>query len=195
MEAVQLTPAPISSVRHLPVMVAEVLALLRPRAGAAFLDGTVGAGGHAAAVLEACAPTGRLLGLDRDGEALQVAAQRLAPFTGQYVLARESFSQALTVLSRLGWDGVDGVLLDLGFSSLQVEDGERGFSFVRPGPLDMRMDRRQDLCAADVVNRASEAELRQIFHDLGEERAAGALARAVVRARAEAPVTTTTALV
>jgi len=195
METAWITTAPLPSAHHLPVMVAEVLALLRPRPGATFLDGTVGGGGHAAAVLEACAPAGRLLGLDWDGAALQVAAQRLATFTGQYVLVRESFSQALTVLSRLGWDGVDGALLDLGFSSLQVEDGERGFSFLRPGPLDMRMDQRQDRCAADVVNRASEAELRQIFRDLGEERAAGALARAVVQARAAAPVTTTTALV
>jgi 16S rRNA (cytosine1402-N4)-methyltransferase len=87
------------------------------------------------------------------------------------------------------------VFLDLGFSSLQVDNGERGFSFLRPGPLDMRMDQRQDLRAADVINRASEAELRQIFRDLGEEPAAGALARAVVRARAAAPVTTTAALV
>jgi len=181
--------------RHLPVMMAEVVALLRPQPGTDFLDGTVGGGGHAATLLEACLPGGRLLGLDRDRDALAAAAQRLAPFTGHYVLVQENFSQAPAVLSRLGWDGVDGVLLDLGFSSLQVENGERGFSFLRPGPLDMRMDQQQDLRAVDVVNRASEAELRRIFRDWGEERAAGALARSLVRARVEAPVTTTTALV
>lgn len=179
---------------HVPVMRAEVLALLRPRPGADVLDGTVGGGGHAAALLQACAPGGRLLGLDRDGEALRTAEQRLVSVGSDFVLVRESYSQALAVVSRLGWNGVDGVLLDLGFSSLQVEDGERGFSFLRPGPLDMRMDQRQAQCAADVVNQASEAALKQLFRDWGEERAAGAMARAIVRARATAPFTTTTAL-
>lgn len=180
--------------RHQPVMVAEVLAMLRPRPGADMLDGTVGGGGHAAALLQACAPGGRLLGLDRDGEALRAAEQRLVSVGSDFVLVRESYSQALAVRSRLGWNGVDGVLLDLGFSALQVEDGERGFSFLRSGPLDMRMDQRQEQCAADVVNQASEAALKQIFRDWGEERAAGAMARAIVRARATAPFTTTTAL-
>ena len=99
------------------------------------------------------------------------------------------------MLFSYGCDGVDGVLLDLGFSSFQVEDGERGFSFLRPGPLDMRMDQREGRCAADIVNQASERELRRIFRDLGEERAAGALARALVRARSVAPITTTATLV
>lgn len=194
MEAVGITTNLALGTRHLPVMLSEVLALLRPRPGADFLDGTVGGGGHAAALLEANAPEGRLLGLDRDDEALAAAAQRLALFAGRFILVGENFSQAQAVLRRYGYEEVDGVLLDLGFSSLQVEDGERGFSFLRLGPLDMRMDQREDRCAADIVNRASEAELKQIFRDLGEERAAGPLARAVVRARAEAPITTTSAL-
>lgn len=180
---------------HVPVMMEEVLAFLRPRPHADFLDGTVGGGGHAAALLEASAPNGRVLGLDRDAEALAAAERRLAPFAGRYVLVHENFSQALAALSALGWDGVDGVLLDLGFSSLQIESEERGFSFLRSGPLDMRMDRREQLRAADLVNHASVTELRRIFHDLGEERAAGALARTLVRARTKAPLTTTTALV
>lgn len=181
--------------RHLPVMAQEVLALLRPQPGARLLDGTVGGGGHAAALLEAGSPGSWLLGLDRDAEALVVAARRLVPFFGHYALAHENFRHAHTVAQRYSIEGFDGVLLDLGFSSLQVDDGERGFSFQRPGPLDMRMDRLENRSATDIVNQASESELRQIFHTLGEERAAGALARALVRKRREAPLTTTTALV
>ena len=176
-------------------MLSEVLALLRPRPGANFLDGTVGGGGHAAALLAASAPEGQLLGMDRDEQALVVAAQRLELFSGRCVLVHENFSQAYAVLSSSGYAGVDGVLLDLGFSSFQIENGERGFSFLRRGPLDMRMDQRANRCAADLVHQAREGELRRIFHDLGEERAASALARALVRARTETPVTTTSALV
>jgi 16S rRNA (cytosine1402-N4)-methyltransferase len=195
METAVITTSPAPETRHLPVMRSEVLALLRPRPGTDFLDGTVGGGGHAAALLETCTPNGRLFGLDRDEQALDIAARRLAPFSGCFTLLHENFSQARSVLSRHGCDGVDGVLLDLGFSSFQVENGRRGFSFLRPGPLDMRMDQREDRCAADIVNQASESELKRVFRELGEERAAGALARAVVRARTLAPLTTTSSLV
>jgi len=195
MEAIVVTTNLVSGARHLPVMLSEVLALLRPRSGMFFLDGTVGGGGHAVAVLEASGPEGRLLGLDRDSEALVAAAQRLTPFAGRFILQHENFSQTGAVVRKYGGDGVDGVLLDLGFSSLQIEDGERGFSFLRSGPLDMRMDRSEDRRAVDIVNQASEAALRQIFRDFGEEHAAGALARAVVRARSQGPLTTTSALV
>ncbi|HKA56081.1 MAG TPA: 16S rRNA (cytosine(1402)-N(4))-methyltransferase RsmH [Candidatus Binatia bacterium] len=195
MDAVAMTTDPTPGTRHLPVMLEEVLTLLHPRPGADFLDGTVGGGGHAAALLEASAPGGRLFGLDRDDQALTLAAQRLAPFSGRFILAHENFSRARAVLSAYGCDGVDGVLLDLGFSSFQIEAGERGFSFLRPGPLDMRMDRREGCRAADIVNQAGEGELRRLFRELGEERAAGALARALVRARAVAPITTTSTLV
>jgi 16S rRNA (cytosine1402-N4)-methyltransferase len=176
-------------------MVQEVLTLLRPQPGARLLDGTVGGGGHAAALLEASSPESWLVGLDRDEEALAVATRRLVPFFGRYALAHENFCHAQTIARRYGIEGFDGVLLDLGFSSLQVDDGNRGFSFQRPGPLDMRMDRREDHSASDIVNQASESELRHIFHTLGEERAAGTLARALVRQRREAPLTTTEALV
>jgi 16S rRNA (cytosine1402-N4)-methyltransferase len=180
---------------HLPVMVEEMLELLRPRPSATFLDGTVGGGGHAAAVLAACEPGGRLLGLDRDSDALVVAEHRLTPFHGHFLLLQENFSEARNILAKLGWDGVDGVLLDLGFSSLQIEEAERGFSFSRPGPLDMRMDRRESRRAVDIVNHAGETELRRIFREFGEEPAASALARALVRTRVHAPLTTTTDLV
>jgi len=194
MEATPLmTPAiPIS--RHVSVMQDEVLRYLKPKSGETFLDGTVGGGGHTAAILAACAPQGRVLGLDRDEHALAVARQRVDAFADRVVLVHANFSQTGDVLARLGWEKVDGILLDLGFSSLQVEDAERGFSFSHSGPLDMRMDQDDEWCAADIVNSASEGELRKIFHDFGEERAAGAVARAVVRARSQSPLTTTTAL-
>lgn len=195
MVAAALSSPPPATQGHVPVMAEEVLAYLRPRPGMVILDGTLGGGGHAALLLAASLPGGQLLGLDRDEAALAAAAQRLAPYAGHYLLRQDSFSRALEIMDQLGWAGFDAVLLDLGLSSLQLEAGERGFSFLRPGPLDMRTDRRQAECAADLVNRASEAELKRILRDFGEERAAGVLARALVRARAKAPVTTTTALV
>ncbi len=184
--------APVSG--HLPVMLEETLAQLRLRPNADVLDGTLGGGGHAAAVLATIGPNGRLLGLDRDGEALVVARRHLADWIARITLVQANFSQALATLARLGWSGVDAAVLDLGFSSLQLDNAGRGFSFLRAGPLDMRMDQAEQRCAADVVNRANQAELRQIFRQWGEEPAAGALARAVVEARKKAPFTTTTAL-
>ncbi|MBM4256318.1 MAG: 16S rRNA (cytosine(1402)-N(4))-methyltransferase RsmH [Deltaproteobacteria bacterium] len=186
-----LTTAP----QHLPVMVAEVLSLLRPQAGMRFLDGTLGGGSHAAALLAESAPTGQLLGLDRDVDALAVAEARLASFADRFHTRHANFSSAQEQLTALAWEGVDGVLLDLGFSSLQIENGERGFSFLRSGPLDMRMNRYDEASAADIVNHASAEELRLILRDFGEERAAGAVARAIVQARTAAPLQTTTALV
>ncbi len=180
---------------HIPVMLEQVLSFLQPCLGGDILDGTLGGGGHAAALLEESRGRGRLLGLDRDPRSLLVARKRLAPFIGQSVIVHANFSQAAAVLSELGWAGVDGVLLDLGFSSLQVEDGERGFSFLRPGPLDMRMDQSDRPSAADIVNSSSEEELRRIFREFGEERAAGAIARAVLQERKHRPITTTTTLV
>ena len=180
---------------HIPVMLEQVLAFLQPCLGGDILDGTLGGGGHAAALLEAGRGKGRLLGLDRDPSALLVAQQQLAPFVGQHVLLQANFSQAAAVLRELGWAGVDGLLLDLGFSSLQVEDGERGFSFLRPGPLDMRMDQSDGQSAADIVNASSEEELHRMLREYGEERAARAIARAILRERARGPITTTTSLV
>src|SRR5262245_10932645 len=195
MEAASLT-TPVTPVsHHLPVMPDEVLRYLRPGSGGTFLDGTVGGGGHTAAILEACAPRGMVLGLDRDAYALTVARKRLDTFAGRAVLVHANFSQAGEVLARLGWGKVNGIVLDLGFSSLQVEDSERGFSFSRSGPLDMRMDQDEECRAADLVNHASEEELWRIFHEFGEERAARALARAVVRSRSRSPLITTDALV
>jgi len=195
METLQAVSSVETVSRHIPVMQAEVLALLRPQRGSRLLDGTLGGGGHASALLEATAPDGLLVGIDQDAAALSLAVRRLAEFRQRCIFVHENFSNATAVLRDLKWEGADGVLLDLGFSSLQVEDSDRGFSFLRSGPLDMRMDRNQNLQAADVINCSDEETLRRIFREFGEEPAAGALARAVVRERTTAPLQTTIDLV
>jgi len=165
---------------HSPVMVAEVLAALRPKPGGTYADGTVGGGGHAAAILKASGPTGKLLGCDRDGDAVEAARRRLAEFGDRCELRRGNFD-ALAEWIVAG--SCDGVLLDLGVSSPQLERAERGFSFQQEGPLDMRMDARQELTAARLVNEAGVEELARIFRDLGGEREAHQLARVIERER------------
>jgi len=161
---------------HNPVMVAEVLAALNPKPGRRYADGTVGGAGHAAAILKASAPTGWLFGCDRDDAALQLAAVRLAEFEGRYELRRGNFAE---LADWFELESGDGVLLDLGVSSPQLDCAERGFSFQQDGPLDMRMDRRQSLTAAQLVNEAGTEDLMRIFRDLGEEPEARRLARAI----------------
>ena len=161
---------------HNPVMVAEVLAALNPKPGRRYADGTVVGAGHAAAILKASAPTGWLFGCDRDDAALQLAAVRLAEFEGRYELRRGNFAE---LADWFELESGDGVLLDLGVSSPQLDCAERGFSFQQDGPLDMRMDRRQSLTAAQLVNEAGTEDLMRIFRDLGEEPEARRLARAI----------------
>ena len=165
---------------HQPALVAEVLDALRPSRDECYVDGTVGGGGHAAAILQASAPTGRLLGCDRDETALEAAGRRLAKYAGRYELRRANFAD-LTVW--VGAGSCDGVLLDLGVSSPQLDWPERGFSFQQDGPLDMRMDQQQLLTAADLVNDASVLELTRLFREYGEEPAATRLARRIGEAR------------
>ena len=165
---------------HKPVLLAEVLEALQPKPGGRYGDGTLGAGGHAFAILEASSPTGWLFGCDRDGAAVEAARERLAPFAGRFELRRGNFTELA------GWiePGLcDGVLLDLGVSSPQLDRAERGFSFQQDGPLDMRMDLRQTLTAAELVNGLGEAELARIFWELGEEPQARRLAKAIVQQR------------
>jgi 16S rRNA (cytosine1402-N4)-methyltransferase len=172
-----------------------VLGALRPRDGGAYLDLTVGLGGHAAAILEASRPGGRLFGLDRDGEQLALAAARLAAFGDRATLAHGDY-RGLRALAA-GWGAVawDGILLDLGVSSFQFAAAERGFSFARPGPLDMRMDRRGTRgTAADLLATAPERELVRILREYGEERWATRIARAIVAARRRGRLETTAAL-
>ncbi len=174
--------------RHLSVMPGEVLELLLPRSGGLYLDGTVGGGGHARLLLEASAPDGRLVGLDRDPAALAKAAATLRPYGGRVHLEHANFVEAGAVMARLGISGFDGILLDLGVSSHQLDTAERGFSFRQDAPLDMRMDPTQGQTAAALLASATAEELRQIFRDYGEERFAGRIARRIVARRETAPL-------
>jgi 16S rRNA (cytosine1402-N4)-methyltransferase len=166
--------------RHWPVLADEVVSALRPRADGFYVDATVGGGGHAALLLEASGPTGRLVGWDRDETAIAAARERLAGYAGRFELQWRDFGELGEWLER---GSCDGVLFDLGVSSPQLERPERGFSFLHDGPLDMRMDRRQALTAAHLVNEAEADELKRIFLGFGEEREAGRLARAIDRER------------
>lgn len=175
---------------HLSVMPAEVLQYLAPRAGGVYLDGTLGGAGHSRLILEAAAEC-RLIGLDRDPAALAKARQVLAPFDGRVSLHHATFADAHQVLTELGVSGLDGMLLDLGVSSHQLDTAERGFSFQQEAPLDMRMDTTSGMTAAEVVAEASVEELTRIFREYGEERFAGRIARKIEAVRTESPIQTT----
>ncbi len=177
---------------HVPVLLEEVLAFLRPHPGGRYLDATMGLGGHAEAILRAAAPTGVLVGIDRDAEALALARERLASFGARLILRHGLYE---TVAQLVGPDErFDGMLFDLGASSLQLDTADRGFSFGQDGPLDMRMDRGSGATAAELLDRLSERELADLIFQWGEERWSRRIARAIVRARQEQPVATTTAL-
>ncbi len=164
---------------------------LDPQPGRDLIDGTLGAGGHSEAWLEATAPGGRVLGLDRDPAALAAARERLARFGGRVHLVHASFDEMGRIAPEQGFAEVDAVLLDLGFSSLQIGDPARGFAFQHEGPLDMRYDPHQPTTAADLVNRLGEHELADLLNRYGEERHARRIARAIVEAR---PIMTTRTL-
>jgi len=179
--------------RHRPVLVERVVELLAPAlAGlaAVYVDATVGLGGHAEAVLERC-PTARLVGLDRDPDALALAGERLARFSGRVTLRRAVFDRLPELLADLGVTAVAGVLLDLGLSSLQIDDVARGFSYSRDSPLDMRMGGTADgsVTAADLVNLSGEDELARLLRDNADERFARRIAAAIVEDRVEEPFT------
>ncbi len=169
---------------HLSVMTAEVMQFLRPGPHRRYVDGTLGGGGHAEQILIQSSPDGQVLGLDWDDEAISAAQERLNRFGARLIVQRASFTAAKKGLSELGWQSVDGVVLDLGVSSHQLESDERGFSFRAEGRLDMRMDRRQPLDASQIVNTFSMAELERIFREYGEEPQARRIAAAIVTARA-----------
>jgi len=174
---------------HEPVMVAETLQWLAPGRGGTFLDCTIGLGGHARALLEAGA--GRVIGLDRDAEALGRAQVALAPWAARVDLVHADYRGAREVLAARGVDAVDGALADLGVSSLQLDDEARGFSFRHDAPLDMRMDRSAGPSAAELLRTVSEADLADVIFRFGEERFARRIARSVVEARRRAPIETT----
>ena len=180
---------------HRSVMLEEVLTWLRPRAGGTYLDGTIGAGGHSRAILEASRPDGRVIGLDRDAAAVAEAREQLSPFGDRALIMQADYKDAAEVVGDVAAGGVDGALLDLGVSSMQLDQAARGFSFMAAGPLDMRMDQRESRTAADFVNRLSEQELTRILFEYGEERYARRIARAIIRRRERDPILTTLALV
>jgi 16S rRNA (cytosine1402-N4)-methyltransferase len=169
-------------------MMAEVLAALQPVPGGRYADGTIGGGGHAAAMLAASSPSGWLYGCDRDGAAIEAAERRLAEFSGRFEIRQGNFAGLAEWVPA---DGCDGVLLDLGVSSPQLDESERGFSFQHDGPLDMRMDQRQTVTAATLVNEKTMEELANIFWELGGERNARRFARAIAREREHRPFETT----
>ena len=173
---------------HLSVLYDEVQTWLRPRPGGRYIDATLGAGGHAKGILSASHPDGWLLGLDADPGALSFASKVLASFDDRVVLRSANFREIGQVARAVGFEGVDGILMDLGLSSRQLDDAERGFSFSKDGPLDMRMNQDRGQGAGDLVNTLSEADLADLLWRFGEERQARRIARAIV---AERPLTTT----
>lgn len=180
---------------HKPVMVDEVLEYLGPERGEVIVDGTLGSGGHAEAVLERITPGGRLIGIDRDPEAVARAQARLQPVASAVGYHRENFRNLLSVLGDEGIERIDGILLDLGVSSMQLDESQRGFSFRNDGPLDMRMGPDEPRSAADIVNEDSEDELTRILYRYGEERWARRIARFMVETRRRRPIRTTGELV
>lgn len=156
---------------------------LRPAPGGRYVDGTLGGGGHSEAILTASGPDGQVLGLDRDDEAIGAAVERLRPFGTRLIARQASFADARVILAEIGWRGVDGIILDLGVSSWQIDVPERGFSFRLGGRLDMRMDRRQSLDACRLVNTATVEELTRIFRTYGEEPQARRIAERIAAER------------
>ncbi len=176
---------------HTPILFHEVLALLMPSANGRYIDGTVGAGGHTAGILEQSAPSGSVLAFDKDPEAIAFAQTQLAEFEDRVTFVNASYAKMGQFAPLMGFENPDGILLDLGLSSRQLGNPQRGFSFMKEGPLDMRFDASQGETAADLVNNLAEEELAEIFWRYGEERQSRKIARLLVENR---PFTTTTQL-
>ncbi|MCS6797750.1 MAG: 16S rRNA (cytosine(1402)-N(4))-methyltransferase RsmH [Myxococcota bacterium] len=172
-----------SGFAHVPVMLAEVLAAIAPAPGGCYADVTIGGGGHAAAILDASAPDGRLIGLDRDPTAVRAACERLAPYGSRAIVRHARMSELPDQLESVGWGRLDGIVADLGCSSPQLDDPTRGFSFRLDGPLDMRMDPTVGPTASELLRELREVDLARILADYGQEPRARAIARSIVRAR------------
>jgi 16S rRNA (cytosine1402-N4)-methyltransferase len=173
---------------HQPVLYHEIILALHPKSPGLYVDGTVGVGGHAHGILEACVPDGRLLGLDIDPQAIKLARKNLAPYGERALLAQASYSSLTEILKGIGWGPIDGMVIDLGLSSMQLDTPGRGFSFQHEAPLDMRFDPASPICAADLVNTLSQEELATLIFKYGEERASRRIAQAIIQAR---PIYTT----
>ena len=179
---------------HQPVLLQEVIELLQPASGKVIVDCTVGPGGHSLGLLPRLLPDGRLIAMDQDEQALEVARRRLVEFATQVTLVHDNFSRLPDALARLGLERVDGIVADLGMSSLHVEHAECGFSFTHEGPLDMRMDQRLPTTAASLIQRLPEYELAHLLAVYGEERWARRIAKRIVSVRRSQPITTTAQL-
>jgi 16S rRNA (cytosine1402-N4)-methyltransferase len=183
-----------SHFRHTPVLLAAVLAGLAPQPGGCYVDGTLGGGGHAAALLDVSRPDGRLLGIDADPSALAAAGARLAPFGERATLVHGNFRDLAQLAQAAGFEQIDGLLLDLGVSSHQLDTPERGFSFLADAPLDMRLDTTSGETAADLVNETPENALANLIYRYGEERGSRRIARAIAEARRKGRIATTSTL-
>ena len=181
--------------KHISVMFDEAIDGLDLKTNGIYADGTLGGGGHSSGICTALGEDGLLIGIDRDKDALTAAEKRLSQFGCRKVFVQENYSEIKRILEDLGVDQIDGALLDLGVSSFQLDNPERGFSYMQEAPLDMRMNRDDDLTAYEVVNNYDRNELRDIIHNYGEERWASRIADFVVRERAKKPIETTTELV
>jgi 16S rRNA (cytosine1402-N4)-methyltransferase len=179
---------------HAPVMVEQVVASLRCQGKGIYVDGTIGGGGHAEAILRSTAPDGLVIGIDADDEALREAERRLAPFGLRKILVKGNFADMEAILAERNIERVDGILLDLGVSSHQLDAADRGFSFSLDAPLDMRMDRRRKNSAYDLIHTLAEKEIERILREYGEERRSGRIARAIVAQRNRSPLRTTAEL-
>lgn len=177
------TLAMTNALGHEPVMLEECISALQVQRGGRYIDCTVGGGGHAAAILEESSPGGRLIGIDADPHAIRVARGKLKPYGKDAILVNENFKYLENICTRHGFSPVNGVLFDLGMSSLQLEEAGRGFSFRQDSPLDMRFSDRQDLTAADIVNTYPEVELAQLLYRYGEEQRNRQIARCIVERR------------
>ena len=182
------------SYSHNPVLSSEVINFLNPAPGQIIVDATIGGAGHSEEILQRITPGGMLIGIDRDEETLRLASERLRPFEGSFKLINKNFKYLKEILKDLGVNKANGIIFDLGISSIQMEARERGFSIKNDGPLDMRMDRSQALTAKDLVNRLRETELSGIIRDFGEERFHRRIAKRIVEERAHKEISTTAQL-
>jgi len=176
---------------HIPVLLNEALEFLKPESGGIYVDGTLGLGGHTGEILKRSHPGGRVIGIDRDTEALKVAKKRLQGFEDRVQIIHGNFADVGKIAEELGIKEVDGILLDLGVSSMQIDTGTRGFSFLRDAPLDMRMDTTGGITAADIVNNYSVEKLQALLWGLGEEGYSRRIAKEIAKARETARIETT----
>jgi len=179
---------------HNPVLAKEVISFLNPAPGQIIVDATIGGAGHSEQILQRIIPGGMLIGIDRDEETLRLASERLKPFEGSFKLINKNFEYLKEALKEIGVEKVNGIIFDLGISSIQMEAWGRGFSIKNDGPLDMRMDRSQTLTAKDLVNRLRESELSDTIRDLGEERFHRRIAKRIVEERSRKEISTTSEL-